>query len=177
MSRPSGDRSVLLDENLFGRHLELAPLRGRRLGLVRCVFHTPDRRGSLSIDLDRGLFHCFTCGAGGGLVRFAELVGERVARSAPQLTHESPLQQARRQILRIARAQDARRAEWLPLWHVSDHIRLCARLVREARQWATQLGPDDPRTWPLLERAAAVEREGLSVEAELDSILADGRVA
>jgi hypothetical protein len=131
----------------------------------------------MSIDLDRGVFNCFACGASGGFVRFAELVGERASGPAPRRSHESPLQEARRQILRIARAQDARRAEWMPYWLASDHVRLCARLVREARQWATQLGPDNPRTWPLLERAAAVEREGLSVEAELDAILDSGRVS
>lgn len=177
MALSTGERHALLDESLFGRHLDLAPLRSRRRGLVRCVFHSPDRRGSLSVDLDRGLFNCFACGASGGLLRFAELVGERATGSPARLTHESPLQEARRRILRLARAQDARRAEWLPLWHCSDYVRLCARLVREARHWGTQLGLDDPRTWSLLERAAAVEREGLSVEAELDAILAEGRVA
>lgn len=30
-----------------------------------CPFHK-DRNPSLSMDLDRGLFHCFTCGASGG---------------------------------------------------------------------------------------------------------------
>lgn len=177
MALSTGERPALLDESLFGRHLDLAPLHGRRRGLVRCVFHSPDRRGSLSVDLDRGVFNCFACGASGGLIRFAELVGERAAVPAPRPCYESPLQEARRRILRIARAQDARRAEWLPLWHVSDHIRLCARLAREARHWATVLGSGDPRTWPLLERAAAVEREGLAVEAALDAILADGRVS
>lgn len=164
-------------DDVFERHLDLAPLRGRRRGLVRCIFHTPDRRGSLSLDLDKGVFNCFACGASGGLVRFAELVGERANGSARRRERESPLQEARRRILRIARAQDARRAEWLPLWHCSDHIRRCFTAAREARRWGTVLGPDDPRTWPLLERAAAVEREGLAVEAELDAILAEGRVS
>lgn len=176
MSR-GGERPALLDEGVFGRHLDLAPLRGRRRGLVRCRFHTPDRRGSLSVDIDRGVFNCFGCGAHGGLVRFAELVGKRTTGSAPRGAHESPLQQARRQILRIARAQDARRAEWRPLWHCSDRVRQCFTLARDARGWATRLGPEDPRTWSLLEQAAAVEREGFAVEAELDAILAGGRIS
>src|SRR6266508_1933815 len=176
MARITGKSPPRLDEGLFGRHLDLAPLRGRRRGLVRCVFHVPDRRGSLSVDLDRGVFNCFACGASGGLGRFADLVGERGLGSSSRFERESPLQEARRRILRIARAQDARRAEWLPLWHVSDHIRLCARLACEARQWGTVVGPDDPRAWPLLERAAAVEREGFSLEAELDAILGEGRI-
>lgn len=177
MAPSTGERPARLDEGLFGRHLDLAPLRGRRRGLVRCVFHTPDRRGSLSVDLDRGVFNCFACGASGGLVRFAELVGERAAESAPRLTHESHLQQARRQILRLARAQDARKAEWMPLWLGSDYVRGCFKLAADARGWTTALGPDDPRTWPLLERAAAVERTGLLVAAEIDAFLAAGRVS
>ena len=59
----------------FARHLDLAPLRGRRRGSVRCIFHQ-ERTPSLSVDLDRGLFHCFGCGAEGGVRRFRELVGE-----------------------------------------------------------------------------------------------------
>jgi len=37
---------------------------------------TTKRPPSLSIDLERGVFHCFGCGSGGGVKRFAELVGE-----------------------------------------------------------------------------------------------------
>jgi len=172
-----GERHALLDESLFGRYLDLAPLRARRRGLVRCIFHTPDRRGSLSIDLDKGVFNCFACGARGGLLRFAELVGERSKESPRQRSYESPLQQARRWILRLARAQDARKAEWLPLWLAADYVRGCFNLAREARDAATALGPDDPRTWPLLERAAAVERTGLLIAAHLDAFVAEGRVS
>jgi len=81
------------------------------------------------------------------------------------------------QTLRRAVEQGHWAAEWGPYFFASDHVRRCAHLAHEARHWATLLGPDDPRTWPLLlERAAAVEREGLSVEAELDAILAEGRI-
>ncbi len=41
---------------------------------------------------------------------------------------------------------------------------------------ATQMGEQDPRTWPLLERAAGVERELLNLESALDKILASGRI-
>ena len=48
----------------------------RRAGLNKatalCPFHE-DRRPSLSLDLERGLFHCFGCLAGGDLVCFVQL--------------------------------------------------------------------------------------------------------
>jgi hypothetical protein len=43
--------------------------------LVRCIFH-PEKTPSLSIDTERGLFHCFGCGKGGGVKAFALAVGE-----------------------------------------------------------------------------------------------------
>lgn len=48
----------------------------RDKGMVHCLFHGPERTPSLHIDLERGLFHCFGCGVGGGVKKFAELVGE-----------------------------------------------------------------------------------------------------
>jgi hypothetical protein len=56
---------VISAEELLSRYLDLSPLRNRRCGLVRCIFHRPDRHPSLSIDLDRGIFHCFACRVGG----------------------------------------------------------------------------------------------------------------
>ena len=153
---------------IFERHLDLAPLHGRRRGLVRCAFHRPDRRGSLSVDLDRGVFNCFTCGAQGGLVRFAELVGEHLTVRRSQPRRESPLQEARRQVLRLARRQDAIAEEWGPYWALNDQLRRRARVVRLAREYATSFGPSDSRTWLLLEHAATVERELFDTEAELD---------
>jgi hypothetical protein len=44
-------------------------------GLVRCIFHH-EKTASLSIDTERGLFHCFGCGIGGGVSAFALAVGE-----------------------------------------------------------------------------------------------------
>lgn len=60
---------------LFERHLDLRPLHGRARGLVKCAFHE-DRKASLSVDTAQGLFHCFSCGAQGGIKHFLELVGE-----------------------------------------------------------------------------------------------------
>lgn len=47
----------------------------RPRGTVLCLFHQ-EKTPSLSIDTERGLFHCFGCGVGGGVKDFARLVGE-----------------------------------------------------------------------------------------------------
>jgi hypothetical protein len=152
--------------------VDLTRLRGRR-GVVRCIFHE-DRHPSLSLDLDRGLFHCFSCGEGGGLRRLREILGE-VASPAPS-PRESPLRRARRAIFGREAAVAQRHVEWTPWWNVNAHIHRCTVAVEQAHTVATQLGPDDARTWPLLERAARVEADSLALEAELDT-LAVGRLA
>src|SRR5262245_48100658 len=85
---------------IFGRHLDLTPLRGRHRGLVRCPFHQ-DRTPSLSVDLEAGMFHCFGCGASGGIAKFRELVGEQPTTanaetySPSQRSTRTPLLEAR----------------------------------------------------------------------------------
>jgi hypothetical protein len=146
---------------VFERHLDLAPLRGRRRGLVRCAFHRPDRHGSLSVDLDRGLFHCFRCGAQGGLLRFAELVGESAP--AQSACHHRPIELSNK---------------WQTvhhLWRLSDAIRRGCQFAAAARRIAFQLGESE-RVWDLLEHAARQERLVMAAEAELDAILL-GRIA
>ena len=154
----------------------LARLRGSR-GVIPCLFHE-DRHPSFSLDLDRAIFNCFSCGARGGVLDLRRLLGEETAiatRPGPRQPFESTLQQARRRVMEAERRAEARHAEWAP-WHVvNDYAGRCRRAIRDARQIVMQLGPDDPRTWLLLERAAAVEREGLALEAELDE-LAVGRL-
>lgn len=160
---------------VFGRHLDLTPLRGRSRGLVRCRFHE-DRTGSLSVDLDKGVFHCFGCGAEGGMRDFAERVGER-RRGARARRLESPLQEALRWAAQRARREGERAAEWEPWYDCNDFIRRSHRAVDGARATATTLGPDHARTWPLLALAARAECDAVAIEAELDAILASGRLA
>lgn len=73
-SRSSGmfDPSVLpVPDGFFRSNVEkFRPIGGHRaIGL--CPFHK-DKNPSLSIDLDRGLWHCFTCNMGGDIIRFIE---------------------------------------------------------------------------------------------------------
>jgi hypothetical protein len=161
---------------LFGRYLDLTPLRHRRRGLVRCCFHQ-DRTGSLSIDLDKGVFNCFGCGEHGGVRRFAELVGESTPAAARLTRPESPLHAAMRRAAQQAHREGQQAAEWAPWMHSAEFVRRSTRLVDQARADATTLGPHDPRTWPLLELTAQAERDLLAFEAELDAILASGRIA
>jgi hypothetical protein len=168
---------------IFERHLDLRPLHGRSRGLVRCIFHHPDRRGSLSVDLARGLFHCFTCSAQGGFQAFAALVGEGPKAAAPSrcLSRTRPEHSehahAWRAVMAHEHAAEARRRDAAPLWAVSDFIRRCDKVAREARGAATRLGPENARAWRLLELAAQVEREAWATEAELDATLGEGRIA
>ncbi len=142
-------------ETLFGRHLELSPLRNRRRGLVRCPFHE-DRRPSLSVDLDRGVFHCFACGLGGGARRFAELVGERIERwSRP-------------------RPRPDRLAPWRPIFDLSHFSKKCRDLVDRLRREATRLGPTE-RAWDLLAEAVKFETTAWVAEAEADQMIAEMR--
>lgn len=156
--------------DLLERHLDLGPLRGRRRGLVRCIFHG-DERASLSVDLDRGLFHCFGCGMGGGLRRFSELVGERSPASAWPRRALSVYDEA----LRLARSHPAYRDGVRDLYAIADYVRSARRACAHDRARATRLG-DVEEAWEALERCARVERLALAVEADADEVLRGGRL-
>jgi hypothetical protein len=166
-----------MDTSIFGRHLDLSPLRGRARGVVTCIFHqNRGRTPSLSVDLDRGLFFCHACGEQGGLVRFRELVGEGPQPCPHRGQQMSDDEQAVHAVLGRERGLAARRAEWWPWEWANGYVRECRRAVEEARRWAQVLGPDHPRTWSALERAARVEAEAKMIESRLDEILEDGRL-
>ena len=154
------------EEGIFARHLDLAQLRGRRRGRVLCIFHR-DRTASLSVDLDRGLFNCFGCGAQGGVAKFTELVGEQAhgQRVATLSRARSTFEIA----LVIARGQRWYREETRLLYAIADAIRRRRRVVGVARGAATRAG-DCQRSWNLLERAAVLETEVEKIEAELEEV-------
>jgi len=160
---------------LFERHLDLRPLHGRSRGLVRCRFHE-DRTGSLSVDVAQGLFNCFGCGAQGGVRRFRELVGESGSPQRERGSRESEWIKAWRQAVRRGQREYARRGEWLPWLVANGTVRVMTKAVDRARQTATALGPDHPRTWRILDAAAAVEQRAFNAEAQLDRLLEEGRL-
>jgi hypothetical protein len=137
---------------VFARHLDLAPLRGRTKGKVRCLFHE-EKTASLSLDLDRGLFHCFGCGVQGGVVAFARLVGEVPTASSTETSEQAAE--------RLARSQPwFHEHVWLS-YKLADWVRCTQRAVIEARQ--------APDSWDALARAAELETLSYMIEATLDA--------
>jgi hypothetical protein len=51
--------------------VEIRP--GGKEQIALCPFH-PDKNPSLSVNEDKGLFHCFGCGAGGDVFNFVQLI-------------------------------------------------------------------------------------------------------
>ena len=156
---------------MFGKYLDLSQLRGPR-GTVVCIFHK-DRTPSLSVDLERGLFHCFGCGAQGGVRRFAELVGERPETRRWVGPIESELRQAWRRVIEDERARQARMADWGPLLRAMRWLCTMERLVASCRATA----PDSESGWEVLADAAVVEQFVDAKTAEVEGLLAAGRVA
>ena len=156
---------------LCGRYLDLGPLRGCLRGLVRCPFHD-DSTESLSIDLTRGLFHCFGCDVGGGVRRFAELVGN-ASSPAPENQMVSPrewLEEARA----IAYVEGLRQRQRLELYRdyiaACDALRHLWRSIQIARAHTSQLDPDSEETWERLHAIASAEAIFAAAEAELDDL-------
>ena len=128
----------------------------------------------MSVDVDKGVFHCFGCAEQGGVRRFAQLVGELDATPAPQgRPWKSELQQARRRVMDAERWRQMRMAEWGPLLHAMAWLRTMERLVG--------VGPrrrqDSGAGWAALDDAAVLERFVDTKSAEIEGLLAAGRVA
>jgi DNA primase len=94
--------------DLVHRHIPGFIPRNSR-GVVLCLFHQ-EMTPSLSIDLGKGVFHCFGCGAGGGVKDFARLVGEPLG-SARSESRTVKARRARFKAEQKARTILERRAE------------------------------------------------------------------
>jgi predicted DNA-binding transcriptional regulator AlpA len=174
-SRRAGEVNTDARE-LFARHLDLSPLRHRPRGVVKCIFHR-DKTASLSVDVDKGVFHCFGCAEQGGVRRFAQLVGERAeSPSRRPSANETLLEEAQR-LLGYEQRRQARMAPWADLSSSMRELLMLEHLVSRTREHATTLGPESVRAWELLADAAAVETFVDAVSADIDGILASGRVA
>ena len=80
MSQPYIDFAFVKENASFERVLAHYSLDARGTGTQRsisCPFHRPDKRPSCRIELDRKIFHCFSCEASGNLLEFVARIGER----------------------------------------------------------------------------------------------------
>jgi hypothetical protein len=133
----------------------------------------PDRRPSFDVDErdDKTLMICRS-----GCRQEEILAGLRQrglwssSRPSRRSSTESPLAQARREILLDARRQQARLAHYAELFAESDSIRGADRVILEARAVATRLGPrEDVFAW--LWQVAELELDTRMAEARLDDDL------
>lgn len=148
----------MLSAEIFARHLDLTPLKGRRRGKVRCIFHA-ERTASLSVDLDAAVFHCFGCGAQGGVVKFAQLVGEASPSPAADTTEPSVGTRG----MQLARTQPWHHETTWRTYEIADWIRNTRREVAHVRAIATEAD------WDVLARCAQLEAVANWAESELDA--------
>ena len=125
------------------------------------------------MDLERGLFICRVCGAGGGVKRFRELVGDldNIPATARPRLGRSPMTEAHEAALREARGQRWTEPGVRELYGASDWFRARCCLVASSRRAATIVGPT-ARAWKVLAAAAELERSVVAVEGLLDELAA-----
>jgi hypothetical protein len=122
------------------------------------------------------LVHCHA-GCDQGAV-IAALQARQLWPSGPARTRartaESTLQDARRRILEEARRQPWAREGVVFYYSVSDWLRSSRRRVQELRRFAGHVDSDSADD--IRARAARLETLAHAIEAELDEILAEGRI-
>jgi hypothetical protein len=142
-------------------------------GMALCPFHT-ERTPSLSVHQTKG-FHCFGCGAEGGIRTLAKRLGVLPPSGAddasPRVTAGrrrprpcSPLDEARAAVVREARGQPWARPGVVELYARADWLRIHERLVEDTRQRVTALG-DCEEAWELAAAGAELGREIAALEA------------
>jgi DNA primase len=138
---------------LVGTKTDLRRVGSRWTGL--CPFHD-ERTPSLSVDPERGLYHCFGCGAGGDAIRFVQ---ETEALDFPEAVEAL----ADRHGVRLEREEDDPAAEQ----RRRRRERLHALLERAARYYAAYL-------WD--SREAERAREYLADRGFSESVIREFRV-
>jgi hypothetical protein len=152
----------------------------RRGALARCPGHQ-DARPSLAVDEGDDGRVLMTCRAGCRTsdilaalgLRFTDLFPPRTGAAswmAPRSRTLDDADQARRDVLAEARRQQARRDRHAELNAEADSIRICDRVVREARALATRLGPRED-VLDLLAQVAELDTWTRAAEARLDDDL------
>ncbi len=108
--------------------VELRP--GGKEQIALCPFHA-DKNPSMSVSEDKGLFHCFACGASGDVIRFVELIENisfKEACARLQLDTFKPKPRPHRaKAEKITRwAQDTSKKICDALRDIGDEIRVCS---------------------------------------------------
>ena len=153
----SFDRSALpLAVTFYRDNVEKFRTIGRHRASGLCPFH-PDRHPSLSIDLDHGLYFCFSCGAGGDIPHFlmkrdglsfaqaAKSLGAWRGTDTPEASQERRRAQSERERLRYLKAnQEKRERETRLLSRSLIHL-----LEKDQAQLSAQLkvDPDNEELW------------------------------
>ncbi len=119
----------------FSRYLQprqSSPARWQAMCPIKSHAHTGAGHPSLSVDLARGLFHCFSRDEGGDAIRFYELVHDvSFARAVREMARELGIENIKQLPLRFRSAPDAEVAETnapAPL-DAEDLQRVCARFL------------------------------------------------
>lgn len=141
-------RTILLriaGERLLAGLLQSVSKTGPGQYLARCVFHSPDNNPSMSVNTEKGLVHCFSCGkAGDALEAYQAATGkdftsavadlEAAAGIAPAPVHPSVragtkstpkgTPQRRRKVAAFEfRDQDGKRLYWKERWEPGENGR------------------------------------------------------
>jgi hypothetical protein len=137
-----------------------------------CPFHA-DKNPSMSVSEEKGLFHCFACGAGGDVIRFVELIEKIPFKEACARLEVGTLRPKPRphraeadKICAWARTTSHKLAQ--ALREIGDQIRVCA-LARKDKD----LLCGDPERWKVV---CAVEIELIrrwAILEDFDDDLAD----
>ncbi|MGH7794107.1 MAG: CHC2 zinc finger domain-containing protein [Candidatus Binatia bacterium] len=123
-----------------------------------CPFH-PDKRPSLSVNEEKGLFHCFACGTSGDVIRFVELIEnisfpEACARLNLETFKPRP-RPHRIEAEKIARwAQETSKSISAALRAIGDEIYICSLARKEPgadRELIRAVEVELIRRWAILE--------------------------
>ena len=152
---------------------------------AQCPNHD-DRQNSLSVAIGGGgsiLVHCFALCRVEAVVTALGLTMRELFPPRPSSTSRRPaprlaslLDEARSEVLRGAQRQLVKLEPYRPLNQMADFIRRALHIIDASRRDATVLGPSE-RVWDPMASAAHLEANVLAVEAQLDDILARGRLS
>lgn len=120
--------------SVIEQYVTLRPSGKEQIAL--CLFHA-DKNPSMSVNEDKGLFHCFACGTSGDVIRFVELIENisfKEACARLQLDTFKPQPRPHRAeaetIVKWAEATSRKICE--ALRDIGDEIRVCSLFRKEA---------------------------------------------